>query len=209
MTNAFVLENAKLQGNIINLLFINPWIRCAYYAILDETKKALRLNRSRVQRQHHDLKNLLCEKDDSWLNAANAKKRYAKYKAKSVIIAKAIWRDKHKYIISKKMCQEIQYIKYQLLPYIKGKVQWQQPISHIVDRINDIGALTDAVVKRGLGRWCWTFCIWWQYSWEDIHPDIRKTLINEYLKFKEKLTFINVLELLGILVAEVAIVVVA
>jgi hypothetical protein len=202
----FVLENAKLQGNIIDLLFINPWIRCAYYAILDETKKALRLNRSRVQRQH-DFKKLLCEKDDSWLNATNAKKHYAKHKAKNVSIAKAIWRDEHKYVISKRMREEINYVKYQLRRYIKGEVRWQRPISHIVERVNDIGALTDASVKRGLGGWCWTFRIWWQYSWEDIHPDIRKTLINEYLKFKEKLTCINVLELLGIFVAEVAIVV--
>jgi hypothetical protein len=45
-----VIENAKLQGNLIDLLFVNPWMRCLYYGILDETKKALRINRNRAQR---------------------------------------------------------------------------------------------------------------------------------------------------------------
>ena len=41
-----VIENAKLQGNLIDLRFVNPWMRCLYYGILDETKKALRVNRN-------------------------------------------------------------------------------------------------------------------------------------------------------------------
>jgi hypothetical protein len=67
--------------------------------------------------------------------------------------------------------------------------------------------LSNASVKRGLGGWCWTFWLWWQYSWDEIHPDIKQTLINEYIQFQQTLMCINVLELLGIFVTEVAIVV--
>jgi hypothetical protein len=67
----------------------------------------------------------------------------------------------------------------------------------------------NASVKRVLGGWCWTFRLWWQqYSREDIHQEIRLFFINEYLRFKNKLRYTNVLELLIIFVTEVAMVIV-
>jgi hypothetical protein len=181
-------------------------MRSSYYGILDETKKALRVNRNRAQR-NRDFQDLLNEKDISWIDAPIAKRPYGRARPANISIAKEIWRDKSEYVITKKMQLEIRWIKRQCRRFLDGKRQWHRPITHIVLREHDIGSLTDASVKRGLHGWCWTFQLWWQYSWEDIHPDIQQTLINEYIRWEKKLTCINVLELLGIFVAEVAIVV--
>jgi hypothetical protein len=46
-------------------------MRCSYYGILDEAKKALRINRDQAQR-NRDFQDLLNEKDASWLDVPTA-----------------------------------------------------------------------------------------------------------------------------------------
>ena len=94
------------------------------------------------------------------------------------------------------------WIQLQAQQYIQGKTKWECPISHIIQRMFDILGLTNASIKRGIGRW---FPTLWQILWEEFHPDVRKMLLNEYIHYKQGLTCVNILELVRIVMTMMAI----
>jgi hypothetical protein len=221
-----VLEGARLLGNLIHLLFTCPWLRCSFYILLDAMREALRknylslLNSPEFQAlqqqptvspaqaaqvkevvmevanptlQSQAFQDLLDEKDESWLDPPG--KQFAQLNCLNSSIAKRVWSPRQDTFIPTLLRDQIDW----------GKTRWERPISHIISRMSDILGLTDASIKCGIGGWCPTLKLWWQISWDEMHPDVRKTLLNEYLQYKTGLTCVNVLKLVGIVVTMMAI----
>jgi hypothetical protein len=145
----------------------------------------------------------LNEKDEAWLDPPG--KKFAQLSCLNSSIAKKIWRQRRATFIPSTLRAQLDWIRLQAKRYIRGETQWERPISHVVPRIFDILGLTDASIKRGLGGWCPTLKLWWQISWDEMHPDVKYTLLNEYEKYEKGLTCVNVLELVGIVVTMMAI----
>jgi hypothetical protein len=153
--------------------------------------------------QSQAFQDLMDEPDESWLNPPS--KQFAQHNCLNSSIAKRVWRTRRETFIPTLLRDQIDWIRRQTQKYMRGETKWERPISHIIPRMFDILGLTDASIKRGIGGWCPTLKLWWQISWDEMHPDVRKTLLNEYLRYKQGLTCVNVLELVGIVVTMMAI----
>ena len=123
--------------------------------------------------QSQAFQDLLNEKDEAWLDPPG--KKFAQLSCLNNSIAKRIWRQRRETYIPTLLREQIDWIRLQTQRYIRGETRWERPISHIVQRILDILGLTDASIKRGIGGWCPTLKLWWQISWDEFHPDVRKT----------------------------------
>jgi hypothetical protein len=124
--------------------------------------------------QSQDFQDLLNEKEEAWLDPPD--KKYAQLHCLNSSIAKRVWRSRRATFIPQLLREQLAWIRRQAQKYMRGETRWERPISHIIERMFDILGLTDASIKRGIGGWCPTLKLWWQFSWDEFHPDVKKTL---------------------------------
>jgi hypothetical protein len=90
-------------------------------------------------------------------------------------VAKAIWAMKEAAVVTSAIKAEVDWLRHEAMRCLKGETkEWSKPISHLVNRQPDHTAYSDACLKYGMGGHCHTLECWWQISWEELHPDIRK-----------------------------------
>jgi hypothetical protein len=103
-------------------------------------------------------------------------------------VAKEMWAMKEATVVTLAIKAEVDWLRHEAIRCLKGETEWSTPISHLVDRRQpDHTAYSDACLEYGMGGYCHTLECWWQLSWEELHPDIRKQ-IDDYVRqrFHEK-----------------------